>query len=240
MVVEAGCHEIAGLRNRGHVFKDRFHAGAVVAQMLAPRYGGHKNAMVLAIPAGGVPVGLEISRSLGIAFDLVIVRKLQIPGNTEAGFGAMTMDGSVFYNEDLLRQLHLSRGQIDRESGRVGAELEKRNRIFRKGRPFPDLKGVTAVLVDDGLASGYTMRAASAYLRKRKPGSITLALPTGSADTVQMLRKEKEADAIYCLNIRVSYPYAVASAYCNWYDLEDEDVLQLISKFRDSHASRIR
>jgi len=226
------------LHNRTRVFAGRAEAGLQLAEMLRGTAG--PDAMVLAIPAGGVPVGLEIARRLGLDFDLVLVRKVQIPWNTEAGFGAVNMDSDLFLNEHLLSLLHLSAEQIERQVKTTMATIEQRNRKFRENKPFPDITGRHLILVDDGLASGYTMRAASAYLRKRKPGSITLALPTGSADTVQMLRKEQEADAIYCLNIRDSYPYAVASAYCNWYDLEDEDVLQLISKFRDSHASRIR
>jgi len=94
-------------------------------------------------------------------------------------------------------------------------------------KPFPEIAGRSVILVDDGLASGYTMRAAIAYIRKRQAGTISVAVPTGSADTVSMLLKD--VDTLCCLNIRESYPYAVASAYRNWYDLEDEDVLRLLA-----------
>jgi predicted phosphoribosyltransferase len=107
------------------------------------------------------------------------------------------------------------------------ATIEQRNRKFRSNKAFPDIDDRQVIVVDDGLASGYTMRAAVAYLRKRNPGSISVAVPTGSADTVEMLRKK--VDTIYCLNIRESYPFAVASAYRNWHDLEDDDVLKLLS-----------
>jgi predicted phosphoribosyltransferase len=217
--------ENVALRNKSRVFADRSDAGRQLAELL------HETAkpgtLVLAIPSGGVPVGLEIAAALAIDFDLVLVRKVQIPWNTEAGFGAVNMDADLFINEHLLSLLHLTSHQIERQVKTTMATIEKRNRRFRQSRPFPDIAGRSVILVDDGLASGYTMRAAIAYLTKRKPGAITVAVPTGSADTVKMLLKE--VNTLCCLNIRGSYPFAVAAAYRNWYDLEDEDVLKLIA-----------
>jgi predicted phosphoribosyltransferase len=213
------------LRNRDRVFADRRDAGCQLAQML--RKIVRPGTLVLAIPSGGVPVGLEIVQELGLDFDLLLVRKVQIPWNTEAGFAAVNMDSDLIINEHLLAQLNLTGEQIERQVKKTMATIAQRNTKFRRNRPFPELGARDVVLVDDGLASGYTMRAAIAYIRKRKPGSITVAVPTGSADTVKMLRRD--VDAICCLNIRETYPYAVASAYRNWYDLEDEDVLELIN-----------
>ena len=213
------------LRNRDRVFADRRDAGCQLAQML--RKIVRPGTLVLAIPSGGVPVGLEIVQELGLDFDLLLVRKVQIPWNTEAGFAAVNMDSDLIINEHLLAQLNLTGEQIERQVKKTMATIAQRNTKFRQNRPFPELGARDVVLVDDGLASGYTMRAAIAYIRKRKPGSITVAVPTGSADTVKMLRRD--VDAICCLNIRETYPYAVASAYRNWYDLEDEDVLELIN-----------
>jgi putative phosphoribosyl transferase len=214
------------LRNRNSVFTDRHDAGLQLASML------HETArpddLVLAIPSGGVPVGLAIAVTLGLELDLVLVRKVQIPWNTEAGFAAVNMDSDLFVNEHLLSLLHLSEDQMERQVNKTKATIEKRSRKFRQGKPFPDIKDRPVILVDDGLASGYTMRAAIAYVRKRKPAAVTVAVPTGSADTVSMLLRE--VDILYCLNIRESYPYAVASAYRNWYDLEDEDVLALLDR----------
>jgi putative phosphoribosyl transferase len=214
------------LHNRNRVFADRAEAGNQLAAMLRGTVG--PRGLVLAIPSGGVPVGLPIAQGLALDFDLLLVRKVQIPWNTEAGFGAVNMDSELFLNEHLLSMLHLSSEQIEHQVKAAMATIEQRNRKFRAGRPFPDVAGRPLVLADVGLASGYTMRAAIAYLGKRKPASITLALPTGSGDTVQRLLPE--VDAVYCLNIRESYPYAVAAAYRNWYDLRDEDVLQLLGK----------
>jgi predicted phosphoribosyltransferase len=214
------------LRNRNSVFADRRDAGVQLAEKLRGKVS--PDTLVLAIPSGGVPVGLEIAEALGLDMDLVLVRKVQIPWNTEAGFAAVNMDSDLFVNEHLLSLLHLSEDQMERQVNKTKATIEKRSRKFRQGKPFPDIKDRPVILVDDGLASGYTMRAAIAYVRKRKPAAVTVAVPTGSADTVSMLLRE--VDILYCLNIRESYPYAVASAYRNWYDLEDEDVLALLDR----------
>lgn len=214
------------LRNRDSVFADRRDAGLQLAEMLRESIG--PEALVLAIPSGGVPVGREIAEALGLDLDLVLVRKVQIPWNPEAGFAAVNMDSDRFMNEHLLSLLNLSDDQIEHQIKKTMATIVQRNRKFRQNRPFPDIKDRPVILVDDGLASGYTMRAAIAYVKKRDPASITVAVPTGLADTVKMLLRE--VDALCCLNIRESYPYAVASAYRSWYDLEDNDVLALLDR----------
>jgi predicted phosphoribosyltransferase len=212
------------LRNRERVFVDRSDAGHQLAEILRQSTG--RGTLVLAIPSGGVPVGLEMAKGLGLDYDLLLVRKVQIPWNTEAGFAAVNMDADLIINEHLLSILNLTSHQVQDQVKKTIATIEQRNTKFRQNRPFPDITGRHVVLVDDGLASGYTMQAAIAYIKKRKPGSITIAVPTGSAGTVKMLLGE--VDTICCLNIRESYPYAVASAYRNWYDLEDEVVLALV------------
>ncbi len=217
--------ENSELRNRTGVFADRSDAGKQLAQML--RDTVKTDSLVLAIPSGGVPVGLEVARRLALDFDLLLVRKVQIPWNSEAGFAAVNMDSDLFVNEHLLSMLNLSSDQIERQVKKTMATVEQRNRKFRQNRPFPEIDGRSVILVDDGLASGYTMRAAIAYVRKRNPDAITLAVPTGSADTVKMLLPGIET--MCCLNIRESYPYAVAAAYRNWYDLTDDDVLALLA-----------
>lgn len=212
------------LRNRNGVFADRQDAGLQLAEML--RESIKPGSLVLAIPSGGVPLGLEIARRLGLELDLVLVRKVQIPWNTEAGFGAVNLDSDLILNERLLSLLNLSGEQVERQVKNTVATIEQRNRKFRHDKPFPDIRGRHVILVDDGLASGYTMRAAISFLRKREPASIAMAVPTGLADTVKVLLQE--VDILCCLNIRETYPYAVASAYRNWHDLEDENVLELL------------
>lgn len=214
-------------RNRGRVFKDRFHAGRVLGRMLAPVYGGAENVMVLGIPMGGVPVALTIAGALRCPVDLVIVRKLQIPGNTEAGFGAMTPAGDVFLNEPLLDRLGLSGEEIARQRETVRAELTKRDRGLRDGRPLPDLGGRTVILVDDGLASGFTMKAALATVRRQGAATTVVAVPTAPRRAVDAL--EGSVDEVYCANIRDATYFAVAEAYENWYDLTEAAVKKLLA-----------
>ena len=214
------------LRNRNRVFADRSEAGLQLAEML--RNVVDPDSLVLAIPSGGVPVGLALARTLGLDFDLVLVRKVQIPWNTEAGFGAVNMDADLIINEHLLYLLNLSGEQVERQVKTAMVSIEERNTKFRQNKQFPDIADRAVIVVDDGLASGYTMKAAIAYVRKRNPGAINVAVPTGSADTVKMLLQEM--DTLCCLNIRESYPYAVAAAYRNWHDLEDEDVIALLGE----------
>ena len=213
------------LHNMTGVFADRRDAGNQLAVMLRDTVG--PGALVLAIPSGGVPVGLAVAEPLTLDFDLVLVRKVQIPWNTEAGFGAVNMDEDLLTNKPLLSMLNLSSEQVKRQAQTAMATIKERGRKFRQNRTFPHINAREIILVDDGLASGYTMRAAITYIRKRNPGPITVAVPTGSAATVKMLLNE--VDRICCLNIRELYPFAVASAYRNWYDLNDDDVLRLIA-----------
>jgi predicted phosphoribosyltransferase len=195
---------------------------------LAHKLRGHKNtsAMVLAIPSGGVPVASEIAKYLNLQLDLILVRKVQIPWNTEAGFGAVNPDGEVIFNDALLMNLNLNEDEINAQAQKTRDTLEKRDRLFRKNRPFPSIKDKEVIIVDDGLASGYTMLSALMFIRRRKPQKVTIAVPTGSQRTVDRILKD--VDQIVCLNIRTGFYFAVAEAYKNWYDLTDEDVQDIL------------
>ncbi|MFP3871037.1 MAG: phosphoribosyltransferase [Syntrophobacteria bacterium] len=219
-------HEIEEFRGKRHIFIDRFEAGETLGLMLQSQYDHMEDGMILAIPSGGVPVGIKVRETLDLPFDLVIVRKMQIPGNPEAGFGAMTLDGTAFFNEALLAELHLSPAQIEAEKRRVGTELEKRNAVFRQGRPFPDLAGKRVILVDDGLASGFTMMASVDMAKKAKARETVVAVPTAPQRTID--RMVSEVDKIYCANIRTGPVFAVADAYRNWYDLSEKEVVDLL------------
>jgi len=220
-------HQLEKFRNQRYIFTDRFEAGKALGLMLQPAYDHIDDGMVLAIPSGGVPVGLSVKEILGLSFDMMIVRKLQIPGNPEAGFGAMTLDGTVFYNETLLAELQLSQGQIDAEKRRVNAELQRRNVLFRKGRPFPDLSGKRVILVDDGLASGFTMLASIAMAKKAKALETIVAVPTAPQRTIDHI--QSEVNKVYCANVRTTPYFAVAEAYQNWYDLNENEVLGMLN-----------
>lgn len=224
----AQLYERKEMKNLTRVFRDRFDAGEVLGRMLAPFYAQKSDLTVLAIPMGGVPVALRIHKALTCPLDLVIVRKIQIPGNTEAGFGAMTSEGDVFLNESLLRDLRLRPDQIEQQTRKVKADLEQRNRSLRAGRPFPDLKDRTVILVDDGLASGYTMKASIHMCAKRNAGKIVVAVPTAPRRTLDAI--QDSVSEIYCANIRDVFSFAVAEAYQAWHDLSDEQTLALLEE----------
>ena len=218
--------EMRELRNENYVFRDRVHAGELLASKLKPYIG--KDSIVLAIPSGGVPIGSTIAKELGLQMDLIIVRKLPIPYNTEAGFGSMSWNGEVKLNEKLVEQLELSDPEIDSIIRDVKSELDKRMEIFRGNRPFPELKGKTAIIVDDGLASGYTLLAAISSVKKLSPARIIVAVPTASKNAVDLLAPY--VDEIFCLNIRETKIFAVADAYQEWHDLTQQEVLKLLGK----------
>jgi predicted phosphoribosyltransferase len=220
--------EDPALRNRAPVFEDRTDAGKRLAEYLMDYRGS--DALILAIPSGGVPVGNQIAQALNLEMDLIITRKVQIPWNTEAGFGAVNLDGDVILNQEMLRSLRLSDEAVDEQIRSAIETVKRRNTLFRKGKVFPELKDRTLVLVDDGLASGYTMRAAAKYVQKRNPRLVIIAVPTGSSLTIQSLASS--ADVLCCLNVRERFPYAVADAYRHWHDLSDEDVLHALGLAR--------
>ena len=213
------------LRDRVQVFADRAHAGRLLAERLLD-YRGAK-VRLFAIPAGGVPVAAEIARRLELPLDLIIVRKIQLPWTTEAGFGALNPAGEAIFNEALLERLPLSKEDIAIQMDKTAAVIRQREQRLRGGRPYPELAGEPAIIVDDGLASGFTMRAAVQFLKGRRAGKIIVAVPTGSRRTVQDLLPE--VDELVCLNIRGGWSFAVADAYENWYDLIEEEVLEIMA-----------
>ena len=207
------------------VFKDRRDAGRSLAERLI-KYAG--SAIVLAIPRGGVPIGYEISRRLDVPLDLIMPRKLPIPSEPEAGFGAIAPDGTIVLNEDMVRYLGLSKKEIDRISMSVLSEVRRRVKEYRGDRPLPDIKHKTVIVVDDGLATGYTMIAAVRAIKKSSPKKIIVAMPCSPASSVERL--EKEADEVVCLFEQPYGSFAVASFYEDFPDLSDDEVKSLIKE----------
>ncbi len=226
--MKAKIYQITDLRNRRFVFKDRDHAGLVLADMLRPFYEKSPNTLVLGIPSGGVPVAIQISSKLELPLDLLIIRKIPVPGNPEAGMGALTLSGEMFLNEDLIYHLGITPEQIEGQLQRVRQELRRRNDLFRKGRPDPDLHQKTVIIADDGLASGFTTLAAIRTCKNKGAMKVVVAAPTGSQTAITRL--SLEADEIFCANIRSGQYYAVAEAYRNWYDLDEEEVIDRLKK----------
>jgi len=214
------------LRNREFVFADREDAGRQLGSLVRKEAG--ENGLLLAIPSGGVPVAAAMLPFLHWPLDLLLVRKVQIPWNTEAGFGAINLDGDRLFNQRLLDALQLSDEEVESQIRKALRTIQKRNELFRSGRPFPDIAGKNVIIVDDGLASGYTMLAALRYVHRRKPASLTVAVPTGLLETVENIAAQ--VDRLYCLNIRDFYPFAVASAYRNWFDETDDGIVELLNR----------
>lgn len=218
------------LRNHRAIFKDRFEAGRSLGEFMAAEYEGLERSLVLAIPSGGVPVGIELSRKLKLPFDCLTVRKIQIPGNTEAGFGALASGGQPLLNQDLVRQLGLKQDQIEAQIDSVRQELNIREQLFRGGRPLPDLSGMTVILTDDGLASGFTMLAAIETVQSRGARSVVVAVPTAPLSSVR--RVEQAVEMLISLHIQERGPFAVANAYQRWYDLTRDEVIEILQSSR--------
>jgi predicted phosphoribosyltransferase len=212
-------------RDREFVFKDRLHAGALLADKLRPLLTD-RDARLLAVPAGGVAVGYAVSQKLKISLDVAVVRKIQIPWNTEAGFGAVTWDGRVLLNDLLVAQLGLSTETVDQCISRTRELVRQRAQRFRDNRPFSDLNGKTVILVDDGLASGFTMLATVESVRTQRPEKVVV--PTASAGAIELLAPS--VDELVCLNVRRGPIFAVADAYEKWYDLSDDEVLEFLKR----------
>jgi predicted phosphoribosyltransferase len=158
--------------------------------------------------------------------DLIVVRKIKIPYNPEAGFGAIGPEGEIILNERVLTQLSLTEKEMKAEIKKTKDVIKKRDQLFRQERPLPSLKDKTIIVVDDGLASGYTMLAAIKFIKKKSPQKVIVGVPTGSGGTVDFVLSF--VDELVCLNVRNKFPYAVADAYRNWHDLTDEEVLSII------------
>jgi predicted phosphoribosyltransferase len=226
--IETVVVERRGLRGLTRVFRDRAHAGAVLAEMLSARRGS--NALILAVPAGGVPVAVEIAACLRLELDVAVVSKITLPWNTEAGYGAVAFDGSTSINRALTTAVGLSEAQIEAGVEATREKVARRAERLRGDRPAASLEGRPVIVVDDGLASGYTMMVAVRVLRASSPERLVVAVPTAPADTVDRLAER--VDALYCANIREGRPFAVAQAYQRWSDVSEEAAIELLSRTR--------
>jgi putative phosphoribosyl transferase len=207
-------------------FRDRIDAG----QQLVEKLDGYRGpTVVLAIPRGGVPVAIQVADRLRARLDLVIPRKVTMPYNPEAGYGAVTEDGAVVLNEPLVHQLGLTDAQIRNHADRVREEIRRRSAVYRSRLPASDIAGKTAILVDDGLASGYTMLAAVKSVLGHKAARTVVAAPVASANAFDLIRPA--VDDLVCLVVARTFQFAVASFYQNWYDLSDEEVLAYLEEW---------
>jgi putative phosphoribosyl transferase len=220
--------DLPELRNRAGVFRDRTHAGAALAGMLNELRG--TDTLILAIPAGGVPVAAEVARELKLPLDLAVVSKITLPWNTEAGYGAVAFDGTIRLNDDLVTALALSPQVIHDGIAATKQKVQHRARKLRGDQPLPGLGQRTALLIDDGLASGFTMLTAIDAVRRLHADKILVGVPTGHANAVE--RIAAEVDSVYCPNIRQGWSFAVADAYGQWTDVDESAVVGIMDRFR--------
>ena len=215
-------------------FHDRTEAGRSLAERLAPEYAKRNDLIVLALPRGGVPVAYEVARALGAPLDVFLVRKLGLPGHEELAMGAIASGGVRVLNADVVRTLNVPEEVIDRVARRELAELARRERAYRDDHPPPDVRGKTAILIDDGLATGATMRAAAEALRQLEPARVIVAVPVAAPETCDEFREH--VDEIVCLLTPDPF-HAVGVWYEDFRQTSDEEVRELLDEARQHVVS---
>ena len=218
------------------IFKDRADAGRKLAARLT-RYADHQDVLVLALPRGGVPVAYEVARELKAPLDIFLVRKLGVPGHEELAMGAIASGGVRVINEDLVNYLGIPEAVIDVVAAAEERELERRTMAYRGGRPPPVVKDRVLILIDDGLATGSTMRAAAASLRLQNPRRILVAVPVSSPETCDELRDE--VDEIVCAFTPENLQ-GVGLWYEDFSQTSDDEVRDLLKRAtQDQHAVEV-
>jgi predicted phosphoribosyltransferase len=215
-------------------FHDRHDAGRVLAGRLTG-YAGRDDVIVLALPRGGVPVGYEVARALGAPLDVFVVRKLGVPGHPELAFGAIASGGIRVLNTDVIRSLAIAPALVEHVAVVERAELERRERAYRGGSPSPDIIGRTVILVDDGLATGATMRAAVRSALKAEPARLVVAVPVGPAHTCRELLRE--VDEVVCPYQPEPF-WAVGLFYRDFAPTEDSEVEVILREAYDRQSAK--
>lgn len=206
--------------------EDRITAGRALGRALKA-YAGRDDVIVLALPRGGVPVAYEVARAIGASLDLMLVRKLGTPGQKELAMGAIATGGALVLNEDIIRDFSITREIINRVAIEEQKELERRQLAYRGTHPLPKLEGLCVILVDDGLATGATMRAAISALRQFHPVRVVVAVPVAPMATVERL--EKEVDQVVCLETPEPF-MAIGKWYQAFPQVSDAEVKALLSR----------
>jgi putative phosphoribosyl transferase len=210
---------------RSSIFRDRTDAGRQLAEELL-RYGGRDDVIVLALPRGGVPVAFEVAQRLDVPLDVFVVRKLGVPGHEELAMGAIASGGVRVLNEDVLYVLPDAQSIVEMVTAIEREELKRRERDYRSNRPAPEVRGRTVILVDDGLATGATMRAAVSALRQQGAAKIIVAVPVGAPSTCHEIRRV--ADEVVCLQTPGSF-MGVGQYYEDFSQTTDEEVRELLA-----------
>jgi putative phosphoribosyl transferase len=215
-------------------FQDRYEAGQALAAKLE-HHAGDPDVVVLALPRGGVPVGYEVSQALNAPLDIFLVRKIGVPGYEELAMGAVASGGVKIFNHEVLQRLGISERILDGIVREKERELEQQEKAYRGERPPTQIEGRTVILVDDGLATGASMRAAVQAVKKKSAKSVIVAVPVGSADTCNQL--QSEVDEVICGMTPEPF-YAVGAWYSDFMQVTDEEVRELLD--RAAHERRVR
>lgn len=208
------------------LYEDREEAGKRIAKRLIAYR--RSEAVILAIPRGGVPVAAAAAQRLQIDWGFVVTRKLPVPTNPEAGFGAVAAEGSPVLNKAMLAGLRMTKAEIDAITDRIRAEVVRREQLYSQARPPVDLSGRPVIVLDDGVASGYTMLAAIESVRLHHPAKVIAAAPVASRSAAAMI--EEAADECVFDIVSPAVPFAVADFYVVWHDLTDEDILPFLRR----------
>jgi putative phosphoribosyl transferase len=215
-------------------FHDRSEAGRVLAEKLSD-YADAPDVLVLALPRGGVPVAYEVARALRAPLDVFVVRKLGVPEHEELAMGAIASGGVRVVNEHVVRMLNIPDAAVDRVAALEGAELRRRERAYRGDRPPPSVRGRRVILIDDGLATGSTMRAAAAALRRQEPAEIVVAVPVSAEETCDEFRTE--VDRVICAMTPEPFR-AVGMWYEDFSQTTDAEVHELLDRATREAAAR--
>ncbi len=216
-------------------FRDRREAGQLLAKdPRLKRFRGTENAIVLGLPRGGVPVAHEIAAALDLPLDVFVVRKLGVPGHEELAMGAIAAGGTRVIETDVVGRLGLDEGTIDAATARELRELEERERRYREGLPTLDLRDRLAIVVDDGLATGSTMRAAINALKAQEPKAVVVAVPVAPPQTCAAL--EREADEVICV-LTPEFLGAVGLAYERFGQTTDDEVIELLGRSQETRPT---
>lgn len=218
------------------VFENRYDAGRQLATWLAEYR--NRNAVVLSIPNGGVLVGLGVALALNADFNIIISRKIPLPLSPEGGFGAVTDDGTTILNEEMIRRFNLSQQQINYQVSQVRAAIRQRSLLYHGKRPPSLLKDKTVIIVDDGLASGYTMMAAVESIRYRQPREIIVAVPVASAAALPKV--EKLANRVVACVSGFGPEFYVSDFYRYWHEPSDDEVLQCFKEWGLRHRPDLK
>lgn len=207
-------------------FRNRTEAGKLLAAQLT-KYAHRPDVLVLGLPRGGVPVAFEVAKALDAPLDVCLVRKLGVPGHKELAMGALAMGGVRFINENVVDWLHISPDTIDQVAAIEQRELERRNFAYRRNRPAPIVKNHTIILVDDGIATGATIRAAIATLKKQQPRELVVAVPVAGVSTCEEL--QAEVDQVICVMMPENL-YAIGLWYEDFQQTTDAEVCELLKR----------